>query len=570
MKILLLTVYILTSIILKAQPGFVWTKGIGGSDSYMYSKSITTDNSGNVYVTGYFSDTVDFDPGVGVCNLIADAYDIFILKLNASGNLIWAKQFNGPYSEGGNAVVVDAKNNIYVTGYFQGTVDFDPGNAVYNLNSSWANSADIFVCKLNASGNFVWAKKMGGTNNEYAYSIAVDSLGNVYITGQYEDIADFDPGSGVYNLTPVDWVDCFISKLDSSGNFVWAKSIGGNAWDYSFTLCLDRHSNVYTTGYFSDTVDFDPGQNVYNLISMDGKDDVFVNKLDKNGNFIWAKSFSGPSNYDRGFSMAIDLSGNIITTGMFEDSVDFDPGLGIHKLYASGNYNFACKLDSSGSFIWAKQIGGSNSHVTTDNYGNVYTTGTFYFDSTDFDPGPGVYYMTPSPITTESSAVGQLDDMGNFICAGQTTGYSSQSLTSIAVHNNDVYILGDFNGTADFDPGAGVFNLSSISGYNDIFITKLNACSQITDDHEIIKDAIITLYPNPSVGLCTVNFSNEFTGQGELIVTDIYGKILDRIKINSGSNKVDMNYTNYANGVYMLSLINAKGETVNRKMIITR
>ena len=188
--------------------------------------------------------------------------------------------FGGASSEYGYSIAVDSSGNVYTTGYFQGTVDFDPGTGTSNLTS--AGSTDVFVSKLDSSGNFVWAKRLGGASSDYGYSIAVDSSGNVYTTGYFEGTADFDPGAGTSNLTSAGSGDVFVSKLDSSGALVWAKGFGGTSNDRGQSIAVDSSGNVYTTGYFAGTVDFDPGAGTSNLTSAGG-DDVFVLKLTSSG-----------------------------------------------------------------------------------------------------------------------------------------------------------------------------------------------------------------------------------------------------------------------------------------------
>ena len=357
--------------------------------------SIEVDSSGNVYTTGYFNGTVDFDPGAGTSNLTsAGGADAFVSKLDSSGNFVWAKGFGGTSGDYGNSIAVDSSGNVYTTGYFPGTVDFDPGAGTSNLTS--AGGADAFVSKLDSSGNFVWAKSFGGALNDVGYSIAVDSSGNVYTTGYLQGTGDFDPGAGTSNLTSAGDADAFVSKLDSSGNFVWAKSFGGTSGDYPNSIAVDSSGNVYTTGSIAGTVDFDPGAGTFNLTSAGGAD-AFVSKLDSSGNFVWAKRFGGTLS-DYGQSIEVDSSGNVYTTGYFNGTVDFDPGAGTSNLTSAGtNDVFVSKLDSSGNFVWAKGFGGTSGDVSTsiavDSSGNVYTTG--YFNGTvDFDPGAGTSNLT--------------------------------------------------------------------------------------------------------------------------------------------------------------------------------
>ena len=367
----------------------VWAKSFGGTSSDG-GNSITADALGNVYTTGYFGDTVDFDPGAGTTSLTSKGYsDVFVQKLDPSGNLLWAKSFGGTSSDGGNSITVDASGNAYITGYFIDTVDFDPGAGTTNLTSN--GSFDVFVQKLNPSGNLLWVKSFGGTSGDRGH-ITVDVSGNVYTTGEFGDTVDFDPGAGTTNHTSNGFSDAFIQKFDPSGNLVWAKSFGGKSDDGGTSITVDALGNVYTTGFFRDTVDFDPGAGTTNLTS-NWSSNVFVQKLDPSGNLLWVKSFGGTSN-DGGMSITADASGNAYLAGFFRDTVDFDPGAGTTKLASKGGSDvFVQKLDASGNLLWVKSFGGWKRNdvgisITLDTSGIVYTTG-YFGDTVDFDPGVG-------------------------------------------------------------------------------------------------------------------------------------------------------------------------------------
>lgn len=380
-------------------------------------------------------------------------------------NLLWAKNSGGTAGERGRGLTLDAAGNIYTTGFFAGTADFDPGAGVFNLTA--AVSADVFVSKLDASGNFVWAVQFGGNSavGEQGHSVAVDAAGNVYTTGYFNGIVDFDPGAGVYNLNAGSARDIFISKLDAAGNFVWALQMGGNFngnhEDWAYDLHVDAAGNIYSTGYFRGTADFDPGPGVFNLISPGGENpQVFISKLDAAGNFIWAKQ-SGGTLTDEGRSITADAAGNVYTIGSFNGTGDFDPGPGTLNLTSFGGSDiFVSKLNATGDFVWAKQLGGSvidiGYGITVDAAGNVYTTG--YFQGTaDFDPGAGAFNLTSLGET--EIFVSKLDAAGNFVWAKQSGGSSfdeANSITLDAVGN--VYTTGFTNG-GDFDPGAGSFIL---------------------------------------------------------------------------------------------------------------
>jgi cysteine-rich repeat protein len=374
---------------------FVWAKQLGGTSNDI-ATGVALDSGGNVYTVGYFSGTADFDPGPGVYNLTSVVgNDVFISKLDSAGNFVWAKQLGLTSSDIATGVALDSGGNVYTVGDFSGTADFDPGPGRYTLTSV---GNDVFISKLDSAGNFVWAKQLGGTSHEYAYGVALDSGGNVYTVGDFSGTADFDPGPGVYNLTLAGAYDVFISKLDSAGNFVWAKQLGGTSHEYAYGVALDSDGNVYTVGYFLGTADFDPGPGVYNLTPA-GSNDVFISKLDSAGNFVWANQLGGTSG-ENATGVALDSGGNVYTGGYFRGTADFDPGSGVYNLTSAGSINaFISKLDSAGNFVWAKQLGGTSDDISTgvalDSGGNVYTVG--YFPGTaDFDPGPGVYNLTPA------------------------------------------------------------------------------------------------------------------------------------------------------------------------------
>ena len=323
---------------------FIWAKRIGGV-SVDEAKSITVDINGNIFTTGYFGNQVDFDPGPGTYNLLCFGYGIFVSKLDSSGNFVWTRDMGGNNDDYGFSIALDSSGNVYTTGTFMNTADFDPGTGVYDLIADSVYIDDIFISKLDASGNFVWAKKFGGKMFEYVNSITIDVGGNVYTTGAIYDTVDFDPGPGTYNLIGN---GAFVSKLDASGNFLWAKIIVESNSANGYSIITDAIGNVYTTGFFTDTADFDPGIGTYNLISGAYDGDVFISKTSALGNFISASQFKGfLTAIGTGFSLAADAIGNIYVTGRFSAYVDFDPGTAIYNLTTTGSDDiFVVKLNS--------------------------------------------------------------------------------------------------------------------------------------------------------------------------------------------------------------------------------
>ena len=323
---------------------------------------------------------------------------------------------------------------------------------------------------------FGYAAGMGGTGGDVGGGIVVDASGSVYTTGSFQGTADFDPGAGTANLTSTGNFDIFVSKLDSAGNFVWAKAMGGTSGDFGNGIAVDASGNVYTTGSFKGTVDFDPGMNTFNLASAAGSSDIFVQKLDSAGDFVWAKAMGGTSS-DFGSDIAVDASNNVYTTGGFSSVADFAPGAGTANLISAGLDDiFVSKLDSLGNFAWAKAMGGTGSDfgsgIVVDASDNVYTTGQFS-GTADFDPGTGALDLSS---TGQSDIfVSKLNPAGIFLWAGAMGGTTSDTGKDIALDaSENVYTTGVFAGTADFDPGEATENLAS-AGSNDIFVSKLDS-----------------------------------------------------------------------------------------------
>ncbi len=452
--------------------GFAAQAGGSGSDG---GQAVATDAAGNVYVTGYFSASADFDPSPGVYTLTsAGGNDAYVAKYAPGGALVWAKGFGGVSQEIGAGVAVDANGSVYITGSFSGTADFDPSPGVYNLTS--AGNDDAFVSKLDAAGNFLWARQLGGTGVDYASALAADDAGNVYTTGLFDGTADFDPGAGVYNLTTAGAgpLETYVSKLDAAGNFVWARRFGGDSGVSGNGVAVDGQGNVYTTGHFQGTADFDPGAGNFTL-SGNGFVNAFVSKLDGAGNFVWARGMGGTANVI-GYAVAVDGAGNVHTTGYFQETADFnpDPAVTLNLTSSGGLDVYVSKLDGNGNFVWVRQMGGPaddiGDGVAVDPQGNVLTTGSFV-GSADFDPSTGAFTQTSAG--NLDAFVSKLDAAGNFILARQVGAASSDSGSSVAVDGHGgVYTAGYFGGTVDFDPSAAVFNVTA-AGANDAFVSKL-------------------------------------------------------------------------------------------------
>ena len=274
-------------------------------------------------------------------------------------------------------------------------MDFDPGQGVLNLNSNGLQ--DAFLQKLDSNGNLAWAKSFGGINYDAAQALVSDHNGNVYVVGSYSLTVDFDPNLGVVNSTANGGKDIFIQKLDSSGNFIWTKSIGGIANDEAFDIEITNSNKLIITGWFSNSVDFDPGANQFIITSFIRSNDAFILSLDLNGDFLWAKSLYGLGG-TKGNEIVIDDFGNSYLTGFYSANTDFDPGPNVHNIQAVNLIDaFVLKLDSLGSFEWVHTFGGNSDDlglsIALDVNNGVYVCGYFY-GVVDFDPSQSVFNLT--------------------------------------------------------------------------------------------------------------------------------------------------------------------------------
>ncbi len=450
---------------------FQWAKSFG-SNGYDDGTSITLDASGNIYAIGVFSNTVDFDPSISTSTLTSNgSNDIYITKFDALGNFIWVRSFGSTGAEFSTNVKTDATGNVYVAGSFQGTVDFDPGVGTVTLTSA---STSGFIAKFATNGNFVFVKDMSVLTVD---EITLDGSGNIISTGFFQGTPDFDPSASTYTLTTAASEDVYISKLDASGNFIWAKTFGGNGSDRATSIGVDASGNIIIAGYYILTADFDPSASTSTITAV-GSYDAFVSKFDGAGNFIWAKSVGG-AGWDQINAVSADVSGNVISSGYFNSTVDFDPGVGTTTLVATGGNNiFVLKLDASGVYSWAKRMGGSsNSEVDAmaiDASSNIYTTG-LYAGNCDFDPSATTYSL--SSAGAYDLFVSKLDGSGNFVWAKTIggPGNDDRGLGIVADLSGNVYTVGHFQLTADFDPSTAAYTLTS-AGNADVFISKLTPC----------------------------------------------------------------------------------------------
>lgn len=424
---------------------------------------LVVDEDENVYITGICNDSVDFDPGPGTSFVVAGQNDIYLAKYSPEGNLVWKFVLNSQSMNIVNGIKLDYAGNILIIGSVEGAVDFDPSSATELVQVPSGMSNKMFMAKYDLNGNFLWVKAVGGAFATFGRDLETDENGEIYVTGSYYQSLDIDPSSNENMLTSTG-LALYFSKYTENGDLLWARNIPncsnlGEATDIDLTA--DGH--IYISGYFGNTLDFDVGSGIYNLVATTAADRYFA-KYSNNGEFIWANRIDVNSDFamesDRSIEMALDEQENLFITGDFKGSVDFDAGAGVFQLTASaGDYStYICKYDSNGLFLWAKMITNGfcvANDIELDCAGNINLTGVL--GHADFDPGPGTYLLQSSAPSAFMNFFAQYDNQGNFNWAKRigNNGYGSGTIQSgIHVKNGSQYIFGAFKQSGDFDPDA--------------------------------------------------------------------------------------------------------------------
>ena len=475
---------------LDEENNLLWVKQFTGTDN-IYIRGIAVDGIGGFCLTGNFKGTCDFDPGIATFEMTAvGVKNAFTVKLNELGGFVWAKQIKGTTQTSGHVVSVDQAGNVYTGGDFFSEADLDPGpgELIFNVTGE---GAEAFVQKLNSSGDLIWGRQFEGTGFTECHlnSIETDQDENVYLAGYFLGTVDFDPTVTIVSISsvPSETIglgsrDIFVAKLSPFGDLSWVKAYGGLKHDRATSMALDPSGNVLVTGFFRDTVIFDP-------------EDEFVELTAAGSGF--------------GFG---------------------DPG---------GTDAFVQKFDNSGNLIWIKQMVGDEymsrgNAIDTDVFGNIYVAGEVNFGTIDFDPNEGEYFLTAVNYGI-NTFIQKLDDAGRLVWVKQIAGYDSESFLvrpfGIAVSSNSsIAVVGSFQGNIDFDPEESVDNLTSIPEYDGFIIYFSQEANEIIEAQEFFS----FVYPNPMKDLVTVSI-NQPNKTSHISVFDARGQLLYENSSNESS-----------------------------------
>ncbi len=480
----------------------LWGKQIDITTLQMQSsvtpRNIACDDSGNVYITGALTDVnVDFDMANASNPVLTTAggFDLFLAKYSPVGNLVWAFLLGSTAHEEGLSMV-SYGDKLYIAGQYGCFTDFDPDTGTHVPPISQFCVSGFLAC-YTTNGDFVWQNSYCGPSLSAAgygipNTVRMDSNYDLVICGRMGGVVDYNPGAGLDTLSvqPTGGSDGFFAKFDTSGNFIFAKSLA-TITDMVFPyLDVDGNDNIIIAGSFNGIVDFDPSASVYTDTASDylvsGATDVFLAKYNSSGSLLWEKSF-GRTGYEDLVTLAVDDANHILLGGQFGDSVDIDFGSGVYMLYDPLNNNgltdaFAIKYDENGNILFGFSISGA----------------------------------------------------------------SYDRVSSVSCYNEQFIISGTHTATWDFDPTSGTYTVPALTtnGPNYFHAQYFDTAMAISVP-ELFVDNGLFAYPNPCTEYLYVPSANEFESY---TIVDAQGRIVVSSKSNS-----TIDVSSLAPGVYYLS-----------------
>jgi hypothetical protein len=525
----------------------------------LFSKFYLVNLMGEYYITGFFNDlSLNFYNSNIVdlsLNKLGSDDDIYIAKYNPNGNVLWARQIGGIGLDNPVSIITD-NTNVYLTGMFNGPqlIFYNSNGGIdVSLNNTLLGSFDTYMAKYNSDGMLLWARQIGGINQDRSISLVTDNS-IIYLTGFftspqlnfYNSTGGIDTSLNATDLSR----NTFIAKYNSDGMLSWARQIGGIGEDSPINIVTDN-TNVYVTGYF-----YSKPLNFYNSIgdidtslnTTDSSGNTFIAKYNPNGNVLWARQIGGQGHYDTPVSLVID-NVNLYITGFFTSSTlnfyNSNGGIDIslnnmNNIILNSYDTFIAKYNSDGMLSWARQIGGTANYyplsIITDNT-NIYITG--YFD------GSLNFYNSNGDIDISFNYNGIFADTyiakylsnGTLSWARQIAGTRNDLPVSIITDNTNVYLLGNFSSTTlNFYNSDGVIdlslnNVSSVFAF-DIYLVKYNPNGNV-------------LWARQIGGTATDRPVSLVTDNSNIYLTGMFNGSLNFYNSNGG---IDVSFNNVSSG----------------------
>jgi hypothetical protein len=530
---------------LKSQnPEWDWAHS-AGENGFDISRSLTCDESGNVYACGeYGNGNIEF--GSITLNTSASS-SMFLTKYDADGNVIWARTSAGSGSASAHCTTTDALGNIYVAGDFNSlSLEFE------DISLVSSGGQECFIVKYDPDGNVIWAVKAGGTGNDRIFSIACDNNGNSHVTGVYNS-DELNFGDESITNSNQGGLNAFVAKYDADGNAIWALDIGGQEPDWGRDIAVDGDGNIFVFGdHMSESITIGTL-----ILTNETGADTFLAKLDSNGNALWARKGITTETY--AMAVAVDNTGHVAVSGSFSGtSITFED-ITLNNDGGSGYSEFfVAKYDGNGNLQWAHAEGCSVQDeardMAMDEEGNICITGFFNaepitFGTTTLDNAGGedifvVSYSPAGEVTWAISAGSASSDYGYGIA------------TSL---DGQVYISGSFT---SMDLNFGTSSLDATNASWDFYIAKLNPGTSFIESTNTLA---LSIYPNPMTEKTTVQFPTPLHNATLFIENSLGERVLEKNNLTGQVFTLDRN--SLAAGMYVVKVmengrIMARGKVV--------
>ncbi|MEW6467917.1 MAG: SBBP repeat-containing protein [Bacteroidota bacterium] len=487
-------------------PSWQWATGDGGLENELVLNS-TTDASGISFAVGVYKSPTITIGTYSFTNMLSNAStnDIFIVKYDASGNVLWAKSAGGRGNDYAYGVTADTAGNIYVAGGFGSDTAWFGSTVLVNADQNGNGGEDTFLAKYDPNGNLIWIRKSAGNSfPDYATTVAMDPAGNICIAGTF-GIPQVTFGSYTLN-TYLSWggANMYVVKYDPSGNVLWAKGAGGGRYDKAYGVTTDASGNIYVTGAFESTsINFGTGSLTNTNQSQVSGTDVFLVKYNSSGTTQWARK-GGGMNTDYGRSVKVDPAGDIVIGGDYlSTSIGFGTTI-INNTPPGGFDAFLVKYNSAGTVVWVRAItGGADEYyhgMVIDLLGNIYSCGSF-----------GSATAASGPVTlTNSDASNYYEDL--YILKHTASGTASWGVSAGGQNRQDVargidldatggiYVAGNF-ASPSVPFGSTTLTNTFTGPSSDLFIARLGTTTGRPDP---FSDETLIIYPNPCTGYLNI------------------------------------------------------------------
>jgi hypothetical protein len=537
-----------------------WIHSFGGVQPD-WGMDATSDSQGDFIIAGKFSGEVDIDPSENEYILSStESSDAYLAKYSPNQDLIWAFSIGGTSDENILMVETTQNDNILVCGYFTGTCDFDPSGNEYVLEA--IGYGDAFVAIYSTYGELILAKAVGGSaNTDKAWACSSDSSGNIYFGGYFIESADLDPSDSEFIVTVPNGTtpDMFLIKLSPEGDFIWGGTAAGSGLEYPYGLAFDDEQNLIVSGLIEGSIDFDLSDSEQIFDSPSGATDMncYIAKYSSNGALLDARIFGGQG-ADVARTMLPTSSGYLLG-GHYSGTGDFDPGGNTSSFETFGDKDaFLIQLDLDFNVIWSYNFGNEGddtvNDLALDEWGNIIACGSFEI-SIDFDPSDAEFVLTV-PETVEGvytdafvlvlSADGQFREAGNF------GGWKSDFGLGVAVSDNKMLLLGNFEYEATSGACSATVNSAGEPYSDDVFALCFNS-EYLNVGKE--SEQQFKIYPNPSNDELNIRCTTRILS---IEIFDITGRIVYNEKQNAIGATV--NIKSLSTGSYFLSATTDSGK----------